>query len=164
MSGLNSPWYEQGGVIRFQVTSDDGTNNEWQWRRRMQEKGYTLGGNVDFRPPIWEKGEYPTSTNVVVFKGELFSDANRTTENVLSYGAAFSRPLQALKLGLLIRDKFTREDIVAMGLGSITIMHYPISDCCDVPFLLTVGGSFIELVGGWLSREYGRRSGFAFVE
>jgi len=160
------PWREQDGVIYFSVTSDGTTGEEWI--NRLESKGFCLGGYTkqllhsdDFKPTDGVTYE------IAVLKGMLFEDSNRVTKKVRSEakGRGFITP--NAEIACLIREKFSDEEIEALGLWLIVTMHEPIKDSLGDPPLLSArrrGG------GGWFGVFYDnpdyrwrREHGFAFV-
>ena len=159
-------WREQDGVIYFSVTSD-GTNDP-DWINRLERNGFRIG---DYTKSILRSDDFkPTSgvtTEVAVLKGMLFADSNRITKNIRAEAGKrkFTKP--NAEIACLIREKFTDEEIEAMGLWWIVAMHEPIKDSGGGPRLL---GAYRRGGGRWLCAYYarpGRRwvrgSGFAFV-
>lgn len=165
-------WPKKDGVIYFSVVSD-GTTGE-QWISRLESKGYKVS---DCAKGILRSPDFkPTSGityNIAVLKGELFSDSGRVTKNIRAqaYAGTFT-PNQKLsdpnaEVACLIREKFSDDELKAMGLNWIIAMHEPIKDSdCD-PYLLgavrDVDGSLLEAL--WDSPDcwWIRDSGFAFV-
>jgi hypothetical protein len=160
-----TPWREQDGVIYFSVTSDGA--NGVAWIERLKNKGFRIGDNAD---RILRSGAFrPTScitTAVAVLKGDMFSDNDRTTRNIRA--KAGTRKLQKpnLEVACLIREKFTDEEIKAMGLTWIITMHEPVGVDGNLHLLgsRTLGGA------SWLHTYYdspdlgwGRDGGFAFA-
>ncbi len=74
-------WTESDNVIRFSVTSD-GTSGP-EWIGRLEKKGYRIS---DYAKSILKSKDFkPTSgvtTEIVVLKGQLFSDTDRITEKI----------------------------------------------------------------------------------
>lgn len=157
---------EKDGVIRFSVTSNGLTGEEWI--SRLESKGYSVDPYVksillseDFVPTNGVKSE------IVVLKGILFTDGNRTTKNI----RAEARKRNFIKLNAetacLIREEFTDEELKSMGLYWLVVMHNLIDDSDGDPSLLSVSR---DGDGRWLSACYGRPAyrwshddGFAFA-
>ncbi|MFC1623561.1 hypothetical protein ACFL05_00360 [Patescibacteria group bacterium] len=113
-----------------------------------------------------EKGKvyYP-----VVVPGKLFSDEKRTTKNVRAKGDSFnlihgeSLPTE---LGTLVCISYTNEEIEAMGLKWLLVIHEPIEDSDGVPRLF--GTDWIDseswLVAYWDRPDHqcSRGNGFVF--
>jgi hypothetical protein len=133
-------WTEQDGVIRFSVTSDGTTGEEWI--KRLDGKCFGVGyyaeqvlRSPDFKPT---KG---VTTEIAVLKGILFKDDDRTAGSIRA--EACRRKLTKLnaEATCLIREKFTDEELEAMGLWWIIVMHEPIKDSGGSPSLLCAGRS-----------------------
>jgi hypothetical protein len=159
-------WREQDGVIYFSVESD-GTTGE-DWITRLENKGFHVG---DYAKQVFCSPDFkPTSgvtIEIVILKGTLFEyNYIRTAKHI--HAEANKRKLDKpnAEVACLIREKFTDEEIKAMGLYWIVVMHEPINDSDDNPIFLRVdrGGS-----GNWLYAYFepddgwGSESGFAFV-
>lgn len=159
-------WREQDGVIYFTVTSDGTTGP--QWIERLEKRGFRLSKyakdvlkSEDFKPTNRVK------TDIAVLKGELFSDEDRVTSKIRENAEGRKLTKSNAELGCLIRDTFTDEEIEAMGLTWIVVMHEPIKDSDGVLRLLSASryvdgpclySSYDEPARRW-SCEYG----FAFT-
>ena len=159
-------WMEKDGVIYFSVVSDGTTGP--QWIRRLEKK--------DFRLSKWAKDVLnspnfkPTNGtiyNCAVIKGEFFSDENRITSKIRAEadGRKFTKP--NAEVACLIRENFSDEEIEAMGLWWLIIMHKPINDSDGDPLLL---GANRYDEGRWLNAYYdrpdnrwNRENGFVFL-
>jgi hypothetical protein len=159
-------WREQDGIIYFTVISDGKTGPEWI--AYLEGKGFQLSkyaksllNSPDFKPT---KG---VVIEVGVLKGMLFNDSERTTKNIRFDAEARKFIKPNAELACLIRDKFTDEDIEAMGLTWIIAMHDPIKDSGGDPNLLVAnregGGRGLGASYDGLVREWSRGDGFAFV-
>lgn len=120
-------WREEDGVIYFDVVSNGMTGEEWI--TRLDPKGRGLSGYA--KSVLRSKDFKPTSGityRVAVLKGTLFSDRERITKNIraVAKGRKFETP--HAEVACLIRDKFSDEDIEAMGLWWVITMHDPIKD------------------------------------
>ncbi|MDO8482892.1 MAG: hypothetical protein Q7S86_03685 [bacterium] len=159
-------WREQNGVIYFSVTSD-GTTGEG-WITRLESKGFRIG---DYAKQILHSSAFmPTNgvtSKVAVLKGMLFEDNDRITKKIRA--DADKRKLLKLnaEIACLIREKFTDEDIEAMGLWWIVAMHEPINDSGGDPGLLSASrdgdGRWLDACSARPDGRWGRESGFAFV-
>lgn len=159
-------WREEAGIIRFSVTSDGTTGSAWI--ERLEKAGIKLGTyaksvlrSPDFKPTNG------VTTEIWVLKGELFSDFNRNSRNIRVHASRKKLTTPNAEVACLIREKFSDEEIKAMGLTWIITMHEPIKDSDGYPRLLGA-----HRFGGapWLSAYYGlpdnawdRESGFAFA-
>jgi len=166
ISVIKPKWTEKDGVIRFSVTSDGATGEEWI--ARLESKAFRVGDCA--KSVLRSKSFKPTSGityEIAVLKGDLFSDSNRITKTI--HKEAKNRKLAKpnAEVACLIREKFTDKELEVMGLYWIVTMHEPIKDSGGDPELLRAnrfGG------GSWLRTDYadpGLRwnhdGGFAFV-
>ncbi len=165
-SSPDCQWTEQDDMIRFSVTSD-GTTGE-NWISRLESKGFRIG---DYAKQVLHSRNFrPTNgvrVEVVVLKGDLFSDNDRIIRKIRFEADKRKLVKPNAEVACLIREKFTDEEIEAMDLWWLDVMHEPIKDSDGNPGLLYVGrdGS-----GRWLSACYdnpdgrrGRVVGFVFA-
>ena len=157
---------EEKGVITFTLPATDGTTGQG-WITRLENKGFRVGKyakqlllSPDFKPTTG------TVYSVTVLKGEIFSDENRTTTNIRGEAERRGLPKLNAEAACLIRESFSDEELEAMGLIWLTVMHDPIADSVGDPSLLGVNR---DVDGRWLSTCYDvpdirwlRDSGFAF--
>lgn len=166
ISVIKSKWTEKDSVIRFSVTSD-GTTGE-QWITRLESKGFRVS---DYAKIILRSKSFkPTSgvtTEITVLKGEIFSDNDRITKNIRKEAKNRKLSTPNAEVACFIREKFSDKELEAMGLYLIVTMHEPIKDSVGDPILLNAhrGGT-----GSWLGayydspdNEWSRSHGFAFV-
>ena len=159
-------WREQDGVIYFSVTSDGKTGPEWI--THLEAKGDRVG---DYAKQLLCSDDFQPINGIIyeiaVLKGMLFNDKDRITKKIRSSASERQLTTPNVEVACLIRDKFTDEEIEAMGLTWIVTMHEPIKDSDGNLRLLRAdrGGD-----GRWLSADYdgpdcgwGRDGGFAFV-
>ncbi len=163
---IKTKWTEKDGVIRFSVTSD-GTTGE-QWIARLESKGFRVS---DYAKSILRSKSFkPTSgvtTEIAVLKREIFSDNDRITKNIRKEAKNRKLSTPNAEIACLIREKFSDKELEAMGLYWIVAMHEPIKDSDGDPLLLSVdrgdGGSWLSAYYGSPGYEWDRSSGFAFV-
>lgn len=159
-------WREQDGVIRLSVTSDGATGPEWIGR--LEKKGFRIGDcaksvllSPDFKPTSG------VTTEIAVLKGTLFEDENRITKLIRSEALRRSLTKPNAEVACLIREKFSDEEIEAMGLLWIVVMHEPIKDFAGDPNLLSAdrhdGGRWLNAHWGRPDDRWYRVNGFAFV-
>ena len=157
-------WQERDGVIYFTVTSD-GTSGE-EWIARLERKGLRFS---KYAKDVLRSSKFkPTNgvtTDVAVLKGMLWSDDQRITSNIRADAERrkFTKP--NAEVACLIREKFSDEEIEAMGLIWLVTMHEPIADSGGDLSLL---GASRRDVGRWLltcdvrpGLGWGRDCGFA---
>jgi hypothetical protein len=161
-------WQEENGVITFILPPTDGTTGE-QWIRRTEKKGNSIG---DYARQLLRSPDFKPTTGVVytvkVLKGELFSDSDRITKNIRAKAKEFKLLDLSAEAACLIRENFTDEELEAMGLWWIVVMHEPIKDSGGDLKLLVVSR---DDDGRWLNGCYdspgtrwNRDNGFAFAQ
>lgn len=165
-------WREQDGVIYFSVTSDGTTGP--QWIERLEAKGFDVR---DYAKSVLRSSDFkPTAgvvTEIAVLKGVLFSDDDRVTKNIraAAYAGTFTQGQKLFdpnaQVTCLIREKFTDEEIEAMGLWWVVAMHEPINDSDGDPSLLSThrSGAGRALYACCDKPDHGwhRGRGFAFA-
>jgi len=163
-------WSEEDGVVYFSVTSNGTTGEEWI--TRLESKGFRVS---DYAKSILRSSDFkPTNgiTTVAVLKGVLFGDNERTTKNIRTkaYSGEFTQGWKLsdpnAELACLIREKFSDEEIEAMGLWAIVAMHEPIKDSDGDPRLLNArrfgGGRWLDAYWDSPDGRWDRAFGFAF--
>lgn len=161
-------WTEKNGIITCILPPTDGTTGP-QWIARTEKSGNRVG---DYAKELLQSPDFKPTTGVVytvkVLKGELFSDVDRTTENVRAKAKELKFGQLNAEAACLIRENFTDKELEAMCLWWIVVMHEPIKDSDGAPGLLRVGR---DGGGRWLSSCYGRpdgrwdrEDGFAFAQ
>ncbi|TAL48772.1 hypothetical protein EPN83_03160 [Patescibacteria group bacterium] len=160
-------WREEDGVIYFSVTSD-GTTGE-DWIKRLEGNGFRVG---DYAKQVLRSPDFkPTNgvtTEVAVLKGMLFEDNDRITKKIRTEADKRKLSKPNAELACLIREKFTDEEIEAMGLlWWIVAMHEPINDSGGDPRLLGAdrsdGGRWLDAFIVRPGRRWNRDNGFAFA-
>ena len=160
-------WREADGVIYFSVTSDGMTGP--QWIERLEGKGFSISD--DARGILRNEGFKPTNgvtTEVAVLKGVLFEGNRSIMKNARTEAANRSLEAPNTEIACLIGEKFTNEEVKAMGLICIVAMHEPIKDSYGYPcLLLCVDRCHDDLL--LCTRNlfdgvmWARKSGFAFA-
>ena len=166
LTGPVRTWTEKDGVIRFSVTSDGTTGEEWI--ARLESKGFRVG---DYAKSVLRSKDFKPTNRIIyeitVLKGELFSDSDRITKTIRKEAKNRKLSTPNAEVACLIREKFSDKELEAMGLYLIVTMHEPIKDSGGFPRLLSAirSGS-----GSWLDTHYDnpdnewlRGSGFSFV-
>jgi len=159
-------WREQDGVVYFSVMSDGTTGEEWI--NRLESKGFRLS---DYAKSVLRSPDFqPTdgvTYEIAVLKGMLFEDSNRVTKKIRAEakGRGFTTP--NAEVACLIREKFSDEEIEAMGLWWIITMHEPIEDSDGSPYLLSVrrrdDGRWLGAYYDFPAHRWRRGDGFAFA-
>ncbi|QQG42669.1 MAG: hypothetical protein HYW15_00365 [Candidatus Giovannonibacteria bacterium] len=159
-------WRKEDGVIYFSVISDGTTGEDWV--TRLESKGFRVG---DYAKQVLRSPSFvPTkgvTTEVAVLNGMLFEDNDRITKKIRAEADKRKLEKPNAEVACLIREKFTDEEIKAMGLWWIVAMHEPINDSDGLPDLLYADR---DADGRWLLAYYDRPgvrwprdSGFAFA-
>lgn len=159
-------WREEDGVIYFSVTSDGATGKDWI--KRLEGNGFCVG---DYAKQVFRSPDFkPTNgvtTEVAVLKGMLFEDDNRITKKIRAEADKRKLSNPNAELACLIREKFTDEEIDAMGLVWIVAMHEPINDSVGDLGLLRAnrggGGRWLNACRGGPGNRWYRNGGFAFA-
>jgi len=157
---------EEANVIYFSVISDGTTGEEWV--KRLSSKGFRVSASAKqlLRSPRF----LPTNgvaTEVAVLKGPLFNDNDLVTSKIRAEAKKRQLLPPSVEVACLIREKFTDEELEAMGLWGLVVMHEPIKDSDGCPDLLSAGrsgdGRWLCADYGGPARRWGRGSGFAFA-
>jgi hypothetical protein len=153
-------------VIYFSATSDGTTGP--QWISRLEKKRFRLSkwakdvlNSLDFKPTSG------VIYNCAVLKGEMFSDEDRITEKIRAEADHRKLTKPNAEVACLIRENFSDEEIEAMGLWWLVVMHEPINDSDGDPNLLY---ALRNDEGQWLDAYYvnpgsrwRRKDGFVFL-
>jgi len=160
-------WHEEGGVIYFSVTSD-GTTGEG-WIERLKSKGFRMDESAE---RILRSEDFKITngvvTEVAVLKGKLFSDRNRITKNIRAEASKRKLMKPNAEIACLIREKFSDEQLKAMGLWWIMVMHKPVksvkySDGNLLAMHCSFGGNWLASGCNSSAYSWSRKDGFAFV-
>ncbi len=157
-------WHEENGVIRFSVTSD-GTTGE-DWIARLESQGVCIG---DHAKQLLRSSDFkPTSgvtTEVAVIKGLLFEDEDRISSKIRAQAKRRKLTTPNAELACLIRLKFTDKEIEQMGLAWIVAMHKLILDSLGLPHLLGAyrDGRLLHACYDKPGSRWNVDGGFAFV-
>lgn len=166
ISVIKSKWNEKDGVIRFSVTSD-GTTGE-QWITRLESKSFRVSDYA--KSVLSSKSFKPTSGityEIAVLKGEIFSDNDRITKNIRKEAKNRKLSNPNAEVACLVREKFSDKELEAMGLYWIVAMHEPIKDSDGDPRLLSADrsdyGSLLNAYYVSPDNKWNRSNGFVFV-
>lgn len=164
-------WRLENGVIYFPVTSDGTTGEEWILR--LENKGVSVADDAKdlLRSPDF-KPTNGITTEIAVLPALLFTDNDRITKKIRAYAEAFRTPNErklitpSIEVACLIREKFTDEEIRAMGLIWIITIHRLVNGSDSNPDLL---GAIRDGSDSWLGvcyvdpgHRWLRGGGFAF--
>lgn len=150
----------------FEVTSN-GLSGE-SWVMRLEKARYRVG---DYAKQLLRSKKFVPTTGVTyrlaVIRGEEFEDENRITSKIREEAARRGYITPSAEHAPLLRELVSDEEIEAMGLYYLVVMHEPIKGADGYPYLLSFDR---HDVGRWLSTfwdnpDHGwrRESGFAFL-
>ena len=159
-------WREQDGVIYFSVTSNGRTGP--QCIARSEKKGFRVN---DYAKQVFRSDAFhPTkgkTTEIAVLKGLLFSDSDRITEKIREEAGKRQLIKPNAEVACLIREKFSDQELEAMGLWGIVVMHEPIKDSDGDPDLLSAyrsdSGRSLNAYCDRPDLRWPRGHGFAFA-
>lgn len=159
-------WREEDSVVYFTVTSD-GTTGE-AWITRLEERGFRL---TKYSKDVLRSPDFNPTTGVVydiaVLKGALFTGTDRVSKNIRAEAKHRVFVTPHPEVACLIRNAFSDEDLMAMGLLCLVTMHEPIVDSAGDLNLLDAdrndGGSWLDADSDGPVRRWYRSGGFAFV-
>lgn len=166
ISVIERKWTEKDGVIRFSVTSDGATGEEWI--TRLESKGFRVG---DYAKSVLRSKNFEPTNGIIyemaVLKGELFSVSDRITKTIRKEAKNRKLSTPNAEVACLIREKFSNKELETMDLYWIVTMHEPIKDSVGDPLLLSASRHGCV---SWLNADYvdpddkwNRGRGFAFV-
>jgi hypothetical protein len=154
------------GTIVFSVTTDGASGG--QCIKNLQELGFKVSDWAQsmLRSPKFKPSRAGLVIDVVVMRGTDFNDDDRSTKKIRAKAKKSGFLTPNAEVAYLIRKSFSDEDLKAMGLWWIAVMHEPIKDSGGGPSLL---GVHRYGDGQWLSSRYGKPGfewnddgGFAF--
>lgn len=148
-------WQGYDKLVYFAVVSDGTTGPEWI--KRLQKKGFSVGRQAETL--LWSSDFKPTSgqlTVMAIVKGTCFSDNNRMTEKIYKEANRLRFGGPNMEVACLIREKFSDQDIKAMGLNFLVTMHSPVADSHGDLKLLD---AHCRAKGNWFGARYGKRNG-----
>lgn len=160
-------WREEDGVIYFTLPPTDGTTGEG-WIERIEGKRFRLSG---YAKSVLRSADFVPTSGIVhkiaVLKGLLFSDRDRAVKNIRTEAECRKLEKPNAEVACLIRENFSDEEIEAMRLWCIVVMHDPINDSVGDPLLLGAhrggGGRWLRAYYDEPDLRWGRGSGFAFA-
>jgi hypothetical protein len=176
LDGVSGRAYRlEDGVIHFSVTSPTPLVSGAEWPGRLESNGLLVGNGA--KMVLCSSGFVPskirTVTEVAILPGLLFNDRSRVTSQIRSaaYCGTFTKNRRLFdpnaEVACFIHEKFTSDDLDAMGFWQIVVMHEPINDSYRSPVLLSVerdrGGNCLRATGGWPVCQWNFKTGFAFA-
>ncbi len=119
----------------------------------MKQKSYVVSNGVTYKP--------------VVLKGECFTDDERVTSNIRKVAEEMGLITPTAELARLLRKSVSDEEIAAMGLYWLIVMHEPITDSDGPPIVLGLlrvdAGRWLDAYFGYSDDRWGREYGFVFL-
>jgi hypothetical protein len=159
-------WYEKDGIIYFTLTSDGTTGIEWI--ERLENKGFKIGSYA--KSMLQSNNFSPTKDTVysiAILKGLIFNDENRTTNKINTEAHKRNLKNPNPEIACLIRENISDEEIEAMGIQWIVVMHDPIKDPAGGPGLFRIisgdDGYWLRACSDTPDRGWGAGNGFAFI-
>lgn len=165
--GFQRLWYEQDGIIYFNLISE-GTSGP-EWREYFKKKGIYLRQEVR---SILSSPDFKPTTGVVyhiaVIKGVLFRKEDRGTEEICTRAERRKYTKTNVEVACLIRKFFSDKDLKCMNLEGIIIVHNRIKVGGSDNFFLYVaqdGGDGRELVVYYdhYTSRWDEQIGFSFI-
>ena len=158
--------YDHGDHFTFTLPATDVTTGK-EWIPRLKSKGLSISNyansvllSPDFKPTTG------IITEVAVLKGMLLAEKVRITKNIRNIANDRKWITPNPEIACLIREMFTNEEIIAMGLTGIIAMHEPIKDSDGDSSLLCVScDDGRQWLGAYYSgpRRWDHGFGFAFA-
>lgn len=143
-------WHERDGVIYFTVTSN-GTTGE-QWIERFEKRGYEVDDQAKkILSSSYFKPTNGVTTEIAVLKGTLFDKDNCTYKKIGEYAAKHTFAPLNVEAVCLIHEAFSLEEVKAMGLWSIIVMHKPVEMQTGFPLLLNLRTEYSDENAGYVS-------------
>lgn len=159
-------WVEENGIIRTSVVSDGTTGRAWD--ERLRGNGCTV--SQDARNILYSPRFTPTmgvKTEIAIFRSALLPPDERYTVNAHEEGLLRGLAIPDIEVACLLREKFSKEGLKAMGFWWIAVMHIPVASFENSRFALCLDRYGDE---DWLyvhgAKEYDswdEEGGFAFV-
>ncbi|PCI89444.1 hypothetical protein COB18_03970 [Candidatus Kaiserbacteria bacterium] len=163
VSESESPWYINNGVIHFAVTSDGTTGEEWI--KRLRDQGVFV--NLDTESILLSPDFKPTNgvtTVVEALEGSFFSEEERNTTEIRAEAQRQGWQQPNAEVACLMCERLTPEDMKAIDLAWIIVMHEPIKSSDGTLNLLSMGRSnLIHAYSGDYSFIWRKKCGFAFA-
>lgn len=159
-------WREQDGIIYFLITSDGTTGPEWI--RRLENNGF---GVCDWAKCVLHSSDLKTTsrvtTEIAILKGTFFADGDLTTRKIHAEAKRRKLILPNAEVTGLIRETFSDEEMEAMNLCRIVVMHAPLKNSVSGPSILCVcrrgDGRWLGIDCDFPGSRWDRGDGFAFV-
>lgn len=176
MTGSRRSWFEENGIIYFNVTSD-GTSGE-EWINCLERQGCNLDDGA--KDILRSKDFHPTSGvtyEVAILKSKFHKngwieytswgqDGERRTNKIRKEAEGRQLITPNSEIACLIRKNFSDEEIKTMGISHIMTMHKPIKYGNNPSFLgvsLNHGGCRLYSLEHDPEYPWSDEVGFAFI-
>ena len=175
--GNNDIWPELYSVFRKRVemisnmivrhVTTDGRTGE-QFIDTLTAANYNVG---DYGKQLLRSDKFvPTNGKtykLVVMKGDEFEDNDRITSKIRDEAKKRGYLTPPVEVAPLLREMVSDEDLEAMGLYALIVMHEPITDSDGRPDVLGINrdgkGRWLSACRGHAVRRWGRGYGFVFL-
>ncbi len=148
---------ESEGIVTYSVISDGTTPLDWHNRLK---KNFQVGFNAKLAlsDPLTESfmPTNGTKRTLVILKGKLFRKKDRTFEKIKEFAASRNMITPHAEVSCLLREKLTNDEIKAMGLRTIIVMHEPIM----TPYFLGTKGPYFHPYYLALSTDSAEHGGY----
>lgn len=150
----------------FEVTSN-GLSGEG-WITRLKKARYNVG---DYAMRLLRDKKFVATKGVTyrlaVIRGEEFEDENRITSKIREEATRRGYLTPSAEHAPLLRELISDEEIEAMGLYALIVMHEPIKDAGDRSHLLSLrrygGGRWLNAFWDNPCYRWSRGCGFVFL-
>ncbi|MEN9341763.1 MAG: hypothetical protein RIQ54_19 [Candidatus Parcubacteria bacterium] len=141
-SGRIIAWHKEDGIIYFSVAYDGVTGKNLI--KHLQDDGVSIGNYAKQVLHSLDLGSTSivgkTTTKIAVLPGKLFTDNHRTKNKICAEAKRRGFIEPPAELTCLVSDCLFSEDIQAMGLSCVVVMHEPIVGHDGDQVLLVVDG------------------------
>lgn len=139
-----------------------------EWITRLEGKGFRVG---NYAKKLLRSAAFTTTNGTVyariVIKGEEFpTDAARTNEAIRALAKSRGYLTPPIEVAPLLRESITDQEIEAMGLYALIVMHEPVADAGGLNLLgvsRSGGGQWLFACFGGPQSQWGRGIGFVFL-
>jgi len=161
----NCGWYEENGVIKIRIIVTSGGNGKKRLKSLINEGFRIRKCDKKTLIPVHFKKSLGL-VGITVLKGNLFADEDRTGINIRREAKKRKLVVPSIELVYLLRENFSDEDIAAMGLWWIVVMHRPVVDANGNSVIVDVGRASCNIGTSFAcpDRHWDRNTGFAFIE
>lgn len=175
--GNNDIWPELYAAFRKRVemisnmivrhVTTDGRTGE-QFITTLESANYNVG---DYAKQLLRSDKF-VSTNgktykLVVIKCDEFEDNDRITSKIRDEAKKRGYLTPPVEVAPLLRELVSDEEIAAMGLYWLIVMHEPITDSDGYPHVLGISrsgeGRWLDADGGYADFRWYREDGFVFL-